>query len=541
MTGPTSVSSPTGEVGPNQPNLPANSGVSPKASGEITDYGRFVTLQWALGTVLICTHLIGALTTYVLFWELIKPIAANKLATNYRISLAYLVVYLIAAVPIASAVVLRWVEPTRKSARSGHLSDLGRARILSLPKILVISYAAAWVGGAIVFGVINLHPNRALGIEVAIMALIAGGTTSALAYLIAERILRPITSLALEGKSAKGAVPGVLTRSILMWMLGTGGPVSAVVVSSAFAAQERQYARSVPIMALTLGLVSLVVGFIVTVVYARSISDPLKAVRQAMIRVGNGELDISVPVYDASEIGELQVGLNDMVKGLKERRQLWELYEKQVGSPVAEHTLRAGAELGGQERYVGILFVDIVGSTELAQRSTPTEVLEVLNAFFSTVVRVVDNNGGWVNKFEGDAALCVFGAPEDNPDSASAALRSARELQLELRRDVSVIRAAIGVTYGLAVAGHVGTEDRFEYTVLGDPVNEAARLAELAKNYEMLTLASGAAIKMSSVGTGSDEAQNWLGAGSVVLRGRSQPTELLQPRQSKPNNPVDQR
>jgi class 3 adenylate cyclase len=137
-------------------------------------------------------------------------------------------------------------------------------------------------------------------------------------------------------------------------------------------------------------------------------------------------------------------------------------------------------ELGGETREVSVLFVDIVGSTELASTRPATEVVDVLNRFFGTVVEVVRDHGGSVNKFEGDAALAVFGAPVPLDDHASQALATARDLHERLVA-VDEVEAAIGVSAGEVVAGNIGEERRFEYTAIGDPVNEAARLTELAK------------------------------------------------------------
>ena len=111
----------------------------------------------------------------------------------------------------------------------------------------------------------------------------------------------------------------------------------------------------------------------------------------------------------------------------------------------------------------------------------PSEVVRLLNKFFRVVIDVVESEGGFVNKFEGDAALCVFGAPvaSDDPAGPGAAGRSAAGQRLE--REVPEVGFGIGVSAGKAVAGNVGSEQRFEYTVIGDPVNEAARLSDLAK------------------------------------------------------------
>src|SRR5205814_4855713 len=121
----------------------------------------------------------------------------------------------------------------------------------------------------------------------------------------------------------------------------------------------------------------------------------------------------------------------------------------------------------------------------------PEEVVDLLNRFFATVVRVVDAEGGWVNKFEGDAALAVFGAPTDQPDHAARALRAARRLGAEL--EPLGVDAGIGVSSGPVVAGNVGAENRYEDTVIGDPVNEAARLTEVAKRRPSRVAASDAA------------------------------------------------
>jgi adenylate cyclase len=137
------------------------------------------------------------------------------------------------------------------------------------------------------------------------------------------------------------------------------------------------------------------------------------------------------------------------------------------------------------------------------------------------VVDVVDRTGGFVNKFEGDAALCVFGAPVPREDSATCALLAARLLHERLR-DVRGLTAAIGVSAGTVVAGNVGTKERFEYTVIGDAVNEAARLTELAKTRTTRVLGSAAALAAAD----DEECRYWFADGEVTLRGRTAATPL---------------
>lgn len=176
--------------------------------------------------------------------------------------------------------------------------------------------------------------------------------------------------------------------------------------------------------ALALGGLALVVGLAAMTLTARSLADPIVGVRRALKRVQRGESG----VYDGSEVGLLQAGFNQMVEGLAERERLRDLFGRQVGEDVARKALEEGLPLGGEVRDVAVLFVDMVGSTQLAADRPPEEVVELLNELFAIVVEVAAEHGGAVNKFEGDAALVVFGAPLDHDDAAGGALAAGREL-----------------------------------------------------------------------------------------------------------------
>jgi adenylate cyclase len=252
----------------------------------------------------------------------------------------------------------------------------------------------------------------------------------------------------------------------------------------------------------------------------------VRAVRRALQQVEQGELDVAVPVYDRSELGQLQAGFNTMVAGLRERDRIRDLFGRQVGHEVASAAAAASeVRLGGEVVRVAVLFVDLVGSTALAGARPPTEVVGLLNEFFGVVVEVTEACGGWINKFEGDAALAVFGAPNHTDDPACRALWAAREMATRLADEVPEVSAAIGVSAGDAVAGYIGNISRYEYTVIGDPVNEAARLTEMAKNVPSRVLAPGRAIGMASAA----ESANWQLGDAVTLRGRTTPTRLASP------------
>jgi adenylate cyclase len=215
---------------------------------------------------------------------------------------------------------------------------------------------------------------------------------------------------------------------------------------------------------------------------------------------------------------------------LRERERPRDVYGRQVGLDVADAALEDGWRLGGDRCDVSALFIDVIGSTTLAEREAPERVVALLNDFIAAVVDVVDAHGGLVNKFEGDAALCVFGAPLAQDDHAARALAAARALRERVERLDGGLRAAIGVASGTAVAGYVGAETRFEYTIVGDPVNEAARLSEAAKQRPERLLAGAATLERA----GGAEAGRWTFDGEVVLRGRRAPTRLAVPLAERP-------
>ncbi len=234
-----------------------------------------------------------------------------------------------------------------------------------------------------------------------------------------------------------------------------------------------------------------------------------------------------VNVEDGGEIGLLQSGFNQMVHGLRERAQLRDLFGRHVGVEVAQRALAEGSGLGGEQHSVSALFVDLVGSTALAEVLPPGEVVATLNAFFDTVVRVVSEEGGWVNKFEGDGALCVFGAPGVPARPRRPGPAGGPQLDAPIRemaRDHHGVSAGIGVSSGVVVAGNVGTEQRYEYTVIGRAVNEAARLTEIAKGRPARVLASGSAVAQAG-----PEAAKWASLGTVALRGSLEPVAIYEP------------
>jgi adenylate cyclase len=386
--------------------------------------------------------------------------------------------------------------------------------------------AVLWGLAAAGFTVLNATIDGMLALGVGLTVALGGLTTSASSYLLTELAMRPIAARALEAGAPERRVSGVGTRWLLAWALGTAVPVVGLVLVAIVALTPVTISvTTLAITTIALGGIALVFGFWVSLLAAYATAHPIGALRRGLRRVREGDFDARLPIWDATEIGLLQVGFNDMVGGLRERERIRDVFGRQVGEDVARRALEQGISLGGEVREVAVLFVDVVGSTEIAARRPPEEVVELLNRFFAEVVDEVEAHGGWINKFQGDAALAIFGAPVPMEDAAGCCLAAGRRLALRLAERVEDLEAAVGVAYGSVVAGHVGAERRFEYTVIGDPVNEAARLTELAKQRPGRVLASEAALRAAA----DDEARCWALSDEVTLRGRAEPTRLAVP------------
>jgi adenylate cyclase len=477
-----------------------------------------------LSRAIFLANLSGAVVVYVfLSYLLVTPVDLVDGGRLQRVNTVAFVAYMALTAVGGHLLGVRLNAPVLGWLRSSRPGDAAARRaVLRSPLAMSVMSAGFWGVAAGLFGLINGGFTPALGVRVAMTIALGGLTTVSLTYLLAERVLRPAVTLAHDGSAEPPPVLLSLTRRMVVaWAVGSGVPLLGIALGVVELIDDDSPLSDAGLLFLVgCGLVA---GLLATVAAARAVADPVQSVAAALREVGQGRLDVAVPVYDASEIGQLQAGFNTMAEGLRERATLQDLFGRQVGTDVARLALERGVRLGGERREVAVLFVDVIGSTTLAVTRDPEEVVGQLNAFFAVVVAAVADKGGWVNKFEGDAALCVFGAPVDREDAGASALAAARALAAGLAP--LEVTAAIGVCAGPVVAGNVGSEERFEYTVIGDPVNTAARLAELARTRPGHVLADGAVVAAAG-----EEGKEWELGEEVVLRGRGTPTRLASPR-----------
>lgn len=266
-------------------------------------------------------------------------------------------------------------------------------------------------------------------------------------------------------------------------------PVGAVYVGFSQASMRRALgeARAYTAVLTAIMLAVAVAGaFGLGTVMAR----PIRRLMEGTRRIADGDFSVALPVRSRDEIGALTEAFNRMARSLGEKEHIKRAFSRYVAREVVDQILKDPEHLvlSGERREVTVLFCDVRGFTPMAERLPPEEVVALLNGFYNLMIDTIFRYQGTVDKFLGDGVMAVFGAPIYRTDHAIQAVRAALEMQAGIRalsdRLVSEgkdpIAVGIGINAGETIAGTVGTDERMEYTVIGDNVNLAARLESSA-------------------------------------------------------------
>ena len=358
-------------------------------------------------------------------------------------------------------------------------------------------------------------------------ALVAIAYTTILHFFASELALRPVLEeicahlppgFATEGK-------GVPLRWKLLGSLPLINVITGVIVSG-LSSDGQAHLNELGVDVLVAVLVAFTVSFELTLLVTRSIMVPIRDVLDATERVRSGDLTTRVPVVSGDEMGELARSFNAMMTGLEERETLREAFGSYVAPDVADRVLEEGELLEGEEVEVSIVFVDIQDFTAYAENSSARETVAYLNDFFGLAVPVLTSHGGHANKFVGDGILGVFGAPERMPDHADRAVRAACEIaRATSDRYGDELCVGIGINSGPVSAGTVGGGGRLEFTVIGDPVNVAARVERATRRTGDTVLMTDATRCLLTDPTIEVEER-----GDLELKGKSEPVALYAPR-----------
>jgi adenylate cyclase len=283
--------------------------------------------------------------------------------------------------------------------------------------------------------------------------------------------------------------------------------------------------------------VFLVVGVLLTLVLARTFTDPLGALAAVLRRVSAGDLTAAAQGAASDEVGVLEDGVNALVATMREKERILATFGRVVEPSVRDRLLAGDLVPGGEQRTASVLFCDLRNFTSLAEHSTPHELVRTLNEFFSLMTVWARESGGFVDKFIGDGILIVFGLFADGPgadhtNGAADAIRCARGM-LDRLAQLNVERTAagraplglkIGIHTGEVVAGLIGAADRHEYTVVGDTVNVASRLEQLCREHGCDLLVSETTWALAAAqGVPGDITMR----AAVALKGRDEPVRVF--------------
>ncbi|MFH1620442.1 MAG: adenylate/guanylate cyclase domain-containing protein [bacterium] len=238
-----------------------------------------------------------------------------------------------------------------------------------------------------------------------------------------------------------------------------------------------------------IGAVSVVFAVIGTVLIVGWLTRPLALLAQAAQAVGKGKLDVTIHWKVGDEIGLLAEAFNGMVRGLRERDHIRQVFGRYVSEEIAASVLSGAVKLGGEKKNISVLFADIRNFSRMSANIPAEETVKFLNGYFGRMTKIVTRNGGTVDKFMGDAILAIFGAPLVLENSAAHAVSAALDMRRELaafnkeRKQVFPEPVCIGIAVntGYAIVGNIGSEERTQYTVVGEVVNLASRLEGLNK------------------------------------------------------------
>lgn len=256
--------------------------------------------------------------------------------------------------------------------------------------------------------------------------------------------------------------------------------------------QVRRAVRRVTIMGfMAAGAVTLI-----SIPLASGLLRPVFRLFQGTREIALGNFDYRIPEIRKDEIGDLVASFNRMASDLKKKEILRGVLNRYVSRHVADEIFRdpERVKLGGHRREVTVFFADIRGFTSMSRKMEPEEIVDLLNRYFTVVTDMVFRFEGTIDKFIGDAVMSVFGSPIRNLSHLEQGVKAAMAVKLAVER-MNALRAergetalemGIGLDSGEVIVGNMGSSVRMEYTAVGDPVNTASRLTDLARGGEIL-------------------------------------------------------
>jgi len=265
---------------------------------------------------------------------------------------------------------------------------------------------------------------------------------------------------------------------------GRLGVITTVPEKLAFEAIYRIQRRNILLMIMFVTLAILIIYY-----YSKTLSGPIRKLVGATRAIEEGNYALDLKPKSQDEVGVLTRAFVNMGMGLEEKERIKDAFGRFVNKEMAEMAEKGAIQLGGEIKPATIFFSDIRSFTAISEKLTPAEVVSFLNEYMTLMVDCVNQTNGVVDKYIGDAIMAVWGTPISYGNDAENAVNAALRMRTALRKfnqdrggdRKPIIKIGCGLNSGDVLAGQIGSNDRMEYTVIGDPVNLASRIEALNK------------------------------------------------------------
>ena len=238
-------------------------------------------------------------------------------------------------------------------------------------------------------------------------------------------------------------------------------------------------------------LLSVVLAIVLAIYFSSRLARPLGTLRDAVVAIGNGKLDTRLDTSTGDEFADVALAVNEMAAGLQQRDVFKGTLVRYMSGQLADKILSSGKmpDLKGERRKITVLFADVRGFTSLSEKLAPEDVFALLNDYFDKMIDEICKNHGMLNKFMGDGLMAVFGALEEDPYQEENAIKAALGMRrvldgmrerFQAERQVD-LKIGIGINTGIALVGNIGSNQRMEFTAIGDTVNLGSRLESATK------------------------------------------------------------
>lgn len=248
---------------------------------------------------------------------------------------------------------------------------------------------------------------------------------------------------------------------------------------------------------------------------------------ETLQHIQDGKLDEYIPVLSRDEFGVTAQKMNHLIDDLRDKQKIRHTLESIVSPDIMHKLMSSDTSVlqQGENKHIAVFFCDLRKFTSYAEKNTPEDVIFFLNAYFSKIVDIVIEHHGMVNKFMGDAILAIFPL-DDNTATIDDAIETAWDIVMHSQAivlpDGEKFNVGIGIHMGFATAGTIGSQNRFEYTFIGDTVNIASRLDGLSKRLGYSIIISAEAYQNLS----SKMKERFIDLGEQSIRGKQKPLHV---------------